>query len=104
MDPAAGTVTISISSFGGKKTVVVHTSKSTVIRRYSPDSAKPEDAKVSTLQEIQVGDQLRARGDRNADGSELAAEEIFTGNFPSRRRFDQVDRCKCGHHQRSGYD
>jgi hypothetical protein len=37
---------------------------------------------VSTLQEIQVGDQLRARGDRSADGSELAAEEIFTGNFP----------------------
>jgi uncharacterized membrane protein YgcG len=82
VDPSAGTVTISISSLGSKKTVVVHASNNTVIRRYSPDSAKPEDAKVSTLQEIQVGDQLRARGDRNADGSELAAEEIFTGNFP----------------------
>jgi hypothetical protein len=82
VDPAAETVTISISSLGGKKAVVVHASKNTVIRRYSPDSAKPEDAKVSTLQEIQVGDQLRARGDRSADGSELAAEEIFTGNFP----------------------
>lgn len=82
VDPAAGTVTISISSLGGKKTVVVHASKNTVIRRYSPDSAKPEDAKVSTLQDIQGGDQLRARGDRSADGSELAAEEIFTGNFP----------------------
>ena len=82
VDPAAETVTISISSLGGKKAVVVHASKNTVIRRYSPDSAKPEDAKVSTLQEIQVGDQLRARGDRSADGGELAAEEIFTGNFP----------------------
>jgi hypothetical protein len=82
VDPAAGTVTISISSLGGKKAVVVHASKNTVIRRYSPDSAKPEDAKVSTLQEIQVGDQLRARGERSADGAELAAEEIFTGNFP----------------------
>jgi uncharacterized membrane protein YgcG len=82
MDPAAGTVTISSSSLGGKKAVVVHASKNTVIRRYSPDSAKPEDAKVSTLQEIHVGDQLRARGDRSADGAELAAEEIFTGNFP----------------------
>ncbi|MGC1650542.1 MAG: DUF5666 domain-containing protein [Candidatus Sulfotelmatobacter sp.] len=82
VDPAAETVTISISGLGSKKAVVVHASKNTVIRRYSPDSAKPEDAKVSTLQEIQVGDQLRARGDRSADGSELAAEEIFTGNFP----------------------
>jgi Domain of unknown function (DUF5666) len=82
VDPAAGAVTISISSFGGKKTLVVHTSKSTIIHRYSPDSFKPEDAKLVTLREVQVGDQLRARGDRNADGGELAAEEIFTGVFP----------------------
>jgi uncharacterized membrane protein YgcG len=82
VDPATGTVTISISSLGAKKTIAVQASRNTVIRRYSPDSAKPEDAKMSTLQEIQVGDQLRARGDRSADGAELAAEEIFTGNFP----------------------
>jgi hypothetical protein len=82
VDPAAGTVTISISSFGGKKTITVHTSKSTVIRRYAPDSAKFEDAKLSTLPQVRVGDQLRARGDRSADGSELAAEEIVTGAFP----------------------
>ncbi len=71
VDPTAGTVTISISSFGAKKTVVVHTSKSTIIRRYAPDSAKPEDAKLSTLQEVHAGDQLRARGNRSADGVEL---------------------------------
>jgi hypothetical protein len=83
VDPAAGTVTISTSSFSGKKMIVVRTSKSTVIRRYAPDSAKPEDAKLSSLQEIHVGDQLRARGDRSADGGELAAEEIYAGNFPN---------------------
>jgi len=82
VDPAAGTVTISISSFGGKKTIAVHTSKSTVVRRYAPDSPKFEDAKLGTLEEVRVGDQLRARGDRSADGSELAAEEIVTGVFP----------------------
>ncbi|MGA2858132.1 MAG: DUF5666 domain-containing protein [Candidatus Sulfotelmatobacter sp.] len=82
VDPSAGTVTISISSLGGKKTIAVRTSKSTVIRRYAPDSFKPEDAKVITLQEVKVDDQLRARGNRNSDGSELAAEEIFTGAFP----------------------
>jgi hypothetical protein len=82
VDPSAGTVTISISSFAGKKTVVVHTSKTTMFHRYAPDSAKPEDARVCTLQDVRVGDQLRARGDRSADGGELAAEEIFTGSFP----------------------
>jgi hypothetical protein len=83
VDPAAGTATISIPSFGGKsKAIVVRTSKSTVIRRYAPDSAKPEDAKLSTLQEVQIGDQLRARGNHSPDGSEVAAEEIFTGSFP----------------------
>ncbi|MBZ5679812.1 MAG: DUF5666 domain-containing protein [Acidobacteriia bacterium] len=83
VDPGAGTLTISISSFGGKKTIVVRTSKSTVVRRYAPDSAKFEDARLSSLQEVHVGDQLRARGNRSADGSELAAEEIVTGTFPN---------------------
>jgi len=83
VDPASGTVTLSILSFGGKaKTIVVRTSKNTIIRRYAPDSARPEDARLTTLQEVHVGDQLRARGDRSADGNELAAEEIFTGDFP----------------------
>jgi len=81
VDPAAGTVTISVTSLGGKKEIVVHTSQNTVFRRYAPDSVKFDDAKPSTLQEIRPGDQLRARGDRSADGSELTAEEIVTGAF-----------------------
>jgi hypothetical protein len=82
VDAAAGTVTITVSGIGGKKTIIVRTSKSTVIRRYAPESAKPEDAKVVTLQGVHVDDQLRARGNRSADGSELTAEEIFAGVFP----------------------
>lgn len=82
IDPAAGTVTISVSGFAGSKSVAIHSSKSTIIRRYAPDSVKFEDAKPSTLQEIHVGDQLRARGDRNTDGTELAADEIVSGTFP----------------------
>ena len=88
-------MTISISSFGGKKSIVVRTSKSTILHRYAADSAKSEDAKPTTLQDIHIGDQLRARGDRNADGTELTAEEIYAGDFSQRRRPDQVDRCKC---------
>ena len=81
VDAASGTVTISVTGFGGKKDIAVHTSKTTVFRRYAPDSVKFDDAKPSTLQAIQVGDQLRARGDRSSDGSELKAEEVVTGRF-----------------------
>ena len=81
VDAATGTVTISVSSLGGKKSIAIRTSKSTVVRRYAPDSVKFDDAKPSTLQEVQPGDQLRARGDRSADGSELTADEIVTGLF-----------------------
>ena len=74
---AAGTVTISVRS----KNVVIHTSSTTVVRRYALDSVKFDDAKPSTLQEIHPGDQVRARGDRSADGAELTAEEIVSGSF-----------------------
>jgi len=77
IDPAAGTITI--SSRG--KSVVIQTSKSTVIRRYAPDSVKFDDARPGTLSEIHPGDQVRARGDRNSDRATLAAEEIVSGTF-----------------------
>ena len=81
VDAAAGIVNLSIPSLTAKKTLVVHTTPTTVIYRYAADSPKPEDAKRSALQDIQPGDQLRARGNKNADGTEIAAEEIFAGNF-----------------------
>lgn len=77
VDPAANTVTVSVS----KKQVTVRATNTTVIRRYAPDSIKFDDAKASTIGEIHAGDQLRARGDRNADGSEMTAAEIVTGSF-----------------------
>jgi hypothetical protein len=82
VDAATGDVVVAIPTLSGKKTLVVHTSKSTVVYRYAPQSAKPEDAKPSSVKDIQPGDQLRARGNRNADGSEMTAEEIFAGVFP----------------------
>ena len=82
VDPAAGTITISVAGFGGAKNVVIHISRDTVIRRYAPNSVKFNDARPSSLPEIHPGDQLRGRGNRNADGSQLDAEEIVSGNFP----------------------
>jgi len=81
VDLASETVSISVAGMGGTKSIVVHSTTKTVIRRYAPDSIKFDDAKASTLAEIHPGDQLRARGDRNADGSEMTADEIVTGSF-----------------------
>lgn len=77
---ATGTITISTGALG-TNTLAVEVSKATIIRRYAPDSVKFDDAKPGTLDQIKPGDQLRARGTRNADGTELAAEEIVSGTF-----------------------
>jgi transcription antitermination factor NusG len=80
-DPPAGTVTIGTTTGAGSKDVEVHVSKTTVLRRYAPNSVKFDDAKPSSLAEIKAGDQLRARGTKNEDGSSFTAEEIVTGAF-----------------------
>ena len=81
VDPTAGTVTISTTTAAGPKDVLIKTAKNTIIRRYAPDSVNFDDAKVGTLDQVQPGDQLRARGTKNADNTELAADEIVSGTF-----------------------
>jgi Domain of unknown function (DUF5666) len=75
---ASGTITISM---GLGKTLAVHTTKDTAVRRYSPDSVRFDDAKPATVGEVKTGDQLRARGTKNADGTEMTAEGIVFGSF-----------------------
>jgi co-chaperonin GroES (HSP10) len=81
VDPAAGTVTISVTTLAGSKKVLIQTSKKTVVRHYAQNSVKFDDAKPSKLADIRPGDQLRARGNKNEDGTEFAAEEIVSGSF-----------------------
>jgi Domain of unknown function (DUF5666) len=81
VDAAGGLISITTPSLPEKKTVAVHVTKDTVLRRYAPGSVKFDDAKPSPLREIRPGDQLRARGEKNTDGSELTAQEIVSGSF-----------------------
>jgi co-chaperonin GroES (HSP10) len=81
VDPSSGTITISQMSFTGTKSVAIHTTKSTILRRYAPNSVKFDDAKAAPIDQIKVGDQLRARGSKNADGAEIAADEVVSGTF-----------------------
>jgi hypothetical protein len=39
------------------------------------------DAKPSQLADLRKGDQVRARGDKTPDGSEMTADEIVSGQF-----------------------
>jgi co-chaperonin GroES (HSP10) len=81
VDGANGVVTLAAPAMSDAKPVTIHISKTTIIRRYSPDSVKFDDAKPSTLDQINAGDQLRARGVRSPDGTELAADEVVSGSF-----------------------
>jgi len=81
VDPASGTVTISSGTLAAAHKITISTTKDTILRRYAPSSIKFEDAKPAPLDHIKPGDQLRARGNRNADGSEFTAEEVVSGTF-----------------------
>ena len=77
----AGTITIANSLLAGGKPILVHVSSNSEIRRYSPESVKFDDAKPGTLDQIKPGDQLRARGTKNADGTEFTAQAMVSGSF-----------------------
>lgn len=81
VDPASGTITITVAALGGTRTIAIHTTKDTVLRRYAPDSVKFDDAKRGTIDVIHPGDQVRARGVRSADENEFDAQEIVSGAF-----------------------
>ncbi|MBO0910368.1 MAG: hypothetical protein J2P13_01135 [Acidobacteria bacterium] len=77
----AGTISIGNALASGAKPILIHVSPSTSIRRYAPDSVNFDDAKTGTLDEIKPGDQVRARGTKNSDGTEFAAQAIISGTF-----------------------
>ncbi len=77
VDIAAGTLTIASQTH----TVKVQTTAKTIVRRYDPASIQYSDAKPSTLDQIHPGDQLRVRGNRSPDGSEIQADEVVASSF-----------------------
>jgi hypothetical protein len=51
------------------------------MRRYAPDSIKFSDAKPSDFNQLKVGDQVRALGDKSPDGTHFTPERVVTGSF-----------------------
>jgi uncharacterized membrane protein len=78
VDAASGSIGV---SSGPNRTITIQTNPQTEFLRYAPDSVKFSDARKSSINDIKPGDQLRARGNRSADGQQLTAETVISGSF-----------------------
>ncbi len=76
-------ITVSSRSLmGAQQAVIIPVTDKVLMRRYPPDTIpKYSEAKPSKFEEVKVGDQLRALGDKSADGTHLTAEEVLFGTF-----------------------
>jgi len=81
VDAASGVVLLTSGAGPTAKTVTVHIGSKTVLKRYPPNSVKFSDARPATLDTVKAGDQFRARGQKNADGTEIDATEAVSGSF-----------------------
>ncbi len=81
VDPATGVIMVGSGAGATAKTITVRTSKATILKRYAPASVNYDEALPAPIDAIHAGDQLRARGEKNADGTEIAAEEVISGSF-----------------------
>ena len=77
----ASEITLRMRTMTGEKQAVVTVGEQTAFKRYAPDSVKFADAKGSKLAEVNVGDQLRARGRKTEDGLKVTADDVVFGTF-----------------------
>jgi hypothetical protein len=84
IDALASKITVEQRGLMGSTTVVVTPKENIKYLRYAPDSVKYSEAKASSIAEIKPGDMLRALGDKAADGTTFAAEEVVSGAFQTR--------------------
>ncbi len=85
LKPETKEITISSRTMAGPQSLIIPVSDKVEMRRYAPDSIKFADAKPAKFEELKVGDQLRALGERNPDGTAFTAEKVVTGSFKTWR-------------------
>jgi hypothetical protein len=81
LKPEAHEITIQSRTMAGNTSIIIPVSDKTEMKRYAPDSIKFADAKPSDFNELKVGDQLRALGERTPDGTHFNPEKVVTGSF-----------------------
>jgi hypothetical protein len=81
IDKAGRAVTVNSRGIEGVKSIKITLSEKASIKRYAEGSVKYSDAKLSSLDEIEVNDQVRALGNRGQDGLSYGAEQLISGAF-----------------------
>lgn len=74
-------ITISSPGLVGAKTTILTAKADAKFMRYAQDSVSFSEAKASSFEELNVGDSIRAIGDKNEDGATFKAEQILSGAF-----------------------
>lgn len=81
VDPTTGVILLASGAGATARTITVHTTNATMFKRYAPGSVRFDAALPAPIGAIRTGDQVRARGTKNLDGTEIAAEEVVSGSF-----------------------
>ncbi|MGB8509512.1 MAG: hypothetical protein WCD76_14085 [Pyrinomonadaceae bacterium] len=81
VNPATKEITLSTVTAQGETSVIIEAKGPVIYRRYLPDTVRFTDASMSSFEQLAIGDQVRALGNRQADGSRFVAEEVVSGAF-----------------------
>lgn len=74
-------IVVETRTMSGSTNVTLTPKASASFLRYAQDSIRFDEAKPSAIGEINVGDMIRAVGDRSSDGTSFSAEKVLTGAF-----------------------
>ena len=80
VNPATSEINVELRGAGSANVLAINASASE-FRRYTPSSIHFENAKQGHFADISVGDQVRALGDKSADGKSFKAEAVVSGSF-----------------------
>jgi hypothetical protein len=82
VNPQTKEITVSTRTPGGTTPVIIEAAGEKIsFRRYPEGSVKYADARPSTFEQVRVGDQLRALGNKSADGARFTPEVVAFGSF-----------------------
>ena len=79
INPDKKEISVQSRSREGIGTITIQASDATRFFRYAPDSLDITNASRSSFAALKVGDQLRALGETNQDGTRFTADEIISG-------------------------
>jgi Cu/Ag efflux protein CusF len=81
INPQTKEITLATRSRDGAGSITLAANGNVRFLHYAADSIKLSDATPGSFADLKVGDQVRARGETNADGTRFVPEEIVAGSI-----------------------